>query len=105
MRRFVIATTVLALGCGSLAACVSMGTNYDAAALDQIAPGTPMAEVIARLGQPNNRTTLADGQTQLLWLHSKGTAWGSADARSAALLFDAQGRFVRVITTSQTSMR
>ena len=105
MRRLAVATIVLMLGCGSQGACVSMGTNYDAAALDQITPGTPMAEVIARLGQPNNRTTLPDGQTQLLWLHSTGTAWGSADARSAALLFDSQGKFVRIITTSQTSMR
>jgi len=85
--------------------CVSVGTNYDAAAIDQIAPGTAMSDVIARLGQPNNRTTLPNGQTQLMWLHSTGTAWGTADARSAALLFDADGKFLRVITTSQTTMR
>ena len=47
------------------AGCVSVGTNYDAAAVDQIAPGTAMSEVIARLGQPNSRTTLPNGQTQL----------------------------------------
>lgn len=105
MKRLAIAATVVVLGCAGLGACVSMGTNYDATALDQIKPGTPMADVIVQLGQPNNRTTLPDGQTQLLWLHSTGTAWGTADARSAALLFDAQGKFVRIITTSQTSMR
>ena len=64
-----------------------------------------MTDVIARLGQPNSRTTLPNGQTQLMWLHSTGTAWGTADARSAALLFDADGKFIRVITTNQTSMR
>lgn len=87
------------------AGCVSVGTNYDAAAVDQIAPGTAMSVVIARLGQPNSRTTLPNGQTQLMWLHSTGTAWGTADARSAALLFDAEGKFIRVITTNQTTMR
>lgn len=105
MKRFTATIAAVALLAGTLSGCVSMGTDYDAAALDQITPGTPMSDVIAQLGQPNNRTTLPDGQTQLLWLHSTGTAWGTADARSAALLFDAKGKFVRVITTSQTSMR
>lgn len=102
MNRIAIALGALAI---TLGGCISMGTNYDAAAVDQITPGTPMSEVIARLGQPNSRTTLPNGQTQLMWLHSTGTAWGTADARSAALLFDAEGRFIRVITTNQTSIR
>ncbi len=97
-----VALTIMSVAAGG---CVSMGTDYDAAAVDQIAVGTPMSEVIARLGQPNNRTTLPNGQTQLMWLHSTGTAWGTADARSAALLFDADGKFLRVVTTSQTNMR
>ena len=102
MNRIAIALGALAI---TLGGCISMGTNYDAAAVDQITAGTPMSEVIARLGQPNSRTTLPNGQTQLMWLHSTGTAWGTADARSAALLFDAEGRFIRVITTNQTSIR
>lgn len=101
-----LATVIAALTLSAVTAgCVSVGTNYDPAAVDQIAAGTPMTDVIARLGQPNSRTTLPNGQTQLMWLHSTGTAWGTADARSAALLFDADGKFIRVITTNQTSMR
>jgi len=105
MKRLVSILTAVTLSSVALGGCVSVGTNYDPAVIDQIAPGTPMADVIARLGEPNSRTTLPNGQTQLMWLHSTGTAWGAADARSAALLFDAEGKFVRVITTNQTSMR
>ena len=39
-----------------------------------------MAEVIALLGEPNSRTTLPDGATHLMWLHSTGTAWGTAES-------------------------
>lgn len=105
MKRLVSALAAATISGVVLGGCVSMGTNYDPALIDQIAPGTPVADVIARLGEPNSRTTLPNGQTQLMWLHSRGTAWGAADARSAALLFDADGKFVRVITTNQTSMR
>lgn len=105
MKRFAITVgSILALGLAA-AGCVSMGTNYDPDVAAQIAVGTPMSEVIARLGQPNNRLTLANGQTQLLWMHSTGTAWGTADARSVALLFDAQGKFIRVVMTNQTRMQ
>lgn len=103
MKKHLVLAAVAALL--ALGACVSIGTNYDPAAIDQIAPGTSMSDVIARLGHPNSRTTLPNGQTQLMWLRSSGTAWGAAEARSAALLFDAEGKFVRVITTNQTTMR
>ena len=105
MKRAAILLTTLTLAAGTVSGCVSMGTNYDPVAVTQIAPGTPMAEVISRLGQPNSRTTLPTGEAQLMWVHSTGTAWGTADARSAVLLFDAGGKFVRVVTTNQTSMR
>lgn len=105
MKRAATLLTAFTLAAVAMGGCVSMGTNYDPAVITQIAPGTPMADVIARLGQPNSRTGLPTGQTQLMWLHSTGTAWGTADARSAVLFFDEGGRFVRVVTTNQTSIR
>lgn len=101
MKRLAVALTALTLFAGA-SGCVSMGTNYDPAAVAQIAPGTPMAEVIARLGEPNSRTTLPDGGSHLMWLHSTGTAWGTAESRAAVLSFDRQGKFVQVVTTNQT---
>ena len=85
--------------------CVSMGPNYDPAAVSSIQPGTSEAEVIAKLGKPTSITTLGDGTRQLMWVHSKGTALGSASARSALLLFDKSGRFVKVMSMNETNIR
>lgn len=92
----------MALACS---ACVSMGPNYDPAAISSIEPGTSEAEVIAKLGKPTSTTTLGDGTRQLMWVHSKGTALGSASARSVMLLFDQTGRFVKVMSTNETNIR
>jgi hypothetical protein len=81
-----------------------MGTNYDPAVVSSIAPGTPEAEVIARLGRPTSRTTLADGTTHIMWLHSTGNALGRGSARTATLEFR-DGRFVRVLVTNETNIR
>lgn len=89
----------------SCSACVSMGPNYDPAAISSFQPGTSEAEVIAKLGKPTSTTTLGDGTRQLMWVHSKGTALGSASARSAMLLFDQSGKFVKVISMNETNIR
>lgn len=85
--------------------CVSMGANYDPAIVSSIQPGTSQAEVIAKLGKPTSITTLADGTRQLMWVHSTGNALGQGSARSAMLLFDQDGKFVRVMSTNQTNIR
>lgn len=89
----------------SCSGCVSMGPNYDPAAVSSIQPGTSEAEVIASLGKPTSITTLGDGTRQLMWVHSKGTALGSASARSAMLLFDQSGKFVKVMSMNETNIR
>ena len=81
-----------------------MGTNFDLAAVDQLRPGMSRAEVIARLGEPNARSILADGSESLMWLHSKANAFGTAQAKSVSLLFDSSGALVRPLTTSFTKM-
>lgn len=95
---------IIVLGAALVGGCASMGTNYDATAVEAIEVGTPMSAVIARLGPPNSRTVMPYGSTLLLWMHSSATAFGSGQSRSAGLQFDAQGRFVRVIQTTQTNL-
>lgn len=87
-----------------LSGCASIGTNYNPAVLAQLTPGMTEAEVIARMGTPNSRTVLYDGTTSLMWLHSSATAFGTGGAKSAAILLDRDGRFVRVITTTETKL-
>jgi hypothetical protein len=78
-----------------LAGCVSMGTNYDPAAVDRLQVGMTKAQVIQMLGQPNQMITLAGGGQKLIWVHSTGSMFG-ANARSVGLPFDANGRLIEV---------
>ena len=77
-----------------MAGCVSVGTNYDVNALSQLKPGMSQTDVIGLLGKPNSQVKLPDGKTVLGWVHSTGTAFGSASARSVSLQFDADGRLI-----------
>jgi SmpA / OmlA family len=74
-----------------LAGCVSMGTNFDVAAVDRLQVGMTKAQVISLLGQPNQVVTNADGSERLIWVHSTGSMFG-ANARSVGLPFGPDGR-------------
>ena len=83
----------------ALSACVSMGTNYDPAAVDQLAVGMTKQQVISRLGKPNQVISYADGTERLVWVHSTGSMFG-AKARSVGLPFDREGRLSEVVKVS-----
>lgn len=82
-----------------LAACVSMGTNYDSAAVGQLKVGMTKPQVIMMLGKPNQTVTYADGAQRLVWVHSTGSMFG-ASARSVGLPFDREGKLTEVPATS-----
>lgn len=78
-----------------LAGCVSMGTNYEVAAVDRLQVGMTKAQVIGLLGQPNQVVTNSDGSERLVWVHSSGSMLG-ANARSVGLPFGPDGRLTDV---------
>lgn len=78
-----------------LAGCVSVGTNYDVAAVDKLAVGMTKAEVIGLLGKPNQIITKSDGTERLMWVHSTGSMFG-ATARSVGLPFGPDGKLTDV---------
>jgi len=86
---------VVAIAALLLAGCVSMGTNYDVAAVDRLQIGMTEAEVIRLLGQPNQIVTNSDGSERLVWVHSTGSMFG-ANARSVGLLFGPSGKLTSV---------
>ena len=90
MRKHLVAVAAL-----SLAGCVSMGTNYDVAAVDRLRVGMTKAEVIGLLGQPNQVVTNSDGSERLVWVHSTGSMFGT-NARSVGLPFGPDGRLTDV---------
>jgi outer membrane protein assembly factor BamE (lipoprotein component of BamABCDE complex) len=88
-----------------VAGCVSIGTNYDPTQLPNLTPGMTEAQVIDHLGKPNARSFRQDGTQIDVWSYSQGTAVGTGHARTAALLFDQQKRFVRVLSESESRLR
>ena len=84
----------------SLAGCVSMGTNYDEAAITRLQRGMTKAQVIQLLGQPNQVITTSDGGQRLVWVHSTGSMFG-ANARSVGLPFSADGRLTDIPASKQ----
>ena len=90
MRKICVVVAALLL-----AGCVSMGTNYDAAAVDRLRVGMTKAEVVHMLGQPNQVITNSDGTERLMWVHSTGSAFG-ASARSVGLPFGTDGKLTDV---------
>lgn len=89
----------------SLPACVSMGPNYDPDAVSRLTVGMSQSGVVALLGPPSTRVTLADGTQQWMWLHSRGTMLGRGDARSVTLQFGSDGRYVRTLSQVETRIR
>ena len=102
MTRFLITPIAAAL---LVAGCASVGTNYNPAVVSTLRAGEPMAAVIGQLGRPNARSTNPNGETVLVWTHATGNAFGHGRARSVSLLFDASGRYVRELGSSDVDMR
>ncbi len=99
-KSVAIALFLLPLASG----CVSMGANYDPTAVANLQPGMTRAEVEKVLGKPTTVATVTDGSSQVSWVHSEGSMLG-AKARMVVLQFNAQGRFVRMITSSESNIR
>lgn len=78
-----------------LAGCVSVGANYDAAAVTRLQVGMTKMQVIHMLGQPNQVISNSDGSERLIWVHSTGSMFG-ANARSVGLPFGTDGKLTDV---------
>jgi ABC-type uncharacterized transport system auxiliary subunit len=76
-----------------LAGCAS-GTNYNPASVSQLQPGIPREEVVKMLGKPNSVTTMANGQTILVWARAKVSPFG-ASSRSVSLMFGPDGKLLQ----------
>jgi hypothetical protein len=99
-----------------LSACMSFGTKVDPAQAAQFRKGIDTeANIIAALGEPNQRSTMADGRTTIAYLRLEGRPSaalfipivgpfvGKAESRSTAVrfVFGADGRLAE--TTTETS--
>jgi hypothetical protein len=105
MRRLVLSLTRVFLA-ASLLSCATSGHKFEWRQVDALKPGMTVAEVEKSLGSKSSAVNyMPDGRTARVWMWSRGTVVGTGEARSVSILFDAQGRMVRLINTSETPIR
>lgn len=79
-----------------LVACSSAAGSFDAKEVGKLQPGvSTIADAIHRLGPPSAETDYAQG--------SKLLAWQSASGANAAIVFDEDGRMIRVTQLAATA--
>lgn len=87
---------LLLIGMLGLPGCVTVGRPFDASYISQMKPGvTTKDEAIANLGQPSAFSNMPNGQQLLQWQYVHGSMFG-ASSTHAAILFDADGKMVRI---------
>jgi hypothetical protein len=96
MRRFLLRATS-ALTLLLCVACATTGHRHNPAGVDSLEPGVSTIEdAQALIGRPSAETNYADGSRLLQWQFIHGTPFGASGSH-LAVLFDADGKFVRVV--------
>jgi outer membrane protein assembly factor BamE (lipoprotein component of BamABCDE complex) len=92
---------VLSLASLALSACMTIGHKFDPSAVDSMRPGvTTIQDAETALGKPASSSATANGGTLQQWIYSQGSMVGASSAH-VAVLFDKDGKMVRVTYRSQ----
>lgn len=84
------------------AGCATVGTNFDVATVQSLRPGMSEAQVVQVLGPPNTRVRMPDGSEMLGWTYAHANAFGSATGKGAMLKFGPDGRYIGMMSTTET---
>ena len=96
--RFV---SVLA-GVALIVGCASVGQDFDMAEVERLQPGvTSLEKKKEKLGKPQSITNAADGRVGVVWVRSQAVM-GSASSKGVAILFDKDGKMIRVVNRNET---
>lgn len=100
--RKTFAACALAL---SLTACMTMGNKFDIHDADQFVPGiTTMQQAQEKLGTPTATNAMPNGGTLQQWVYSQASMFGGTSS-NLAILFDRDGRMVRIASKGQVNAR
>jgi hypothetical protein len=94
-NAIVIAASALVIG------CASVGSDFSMKDVDAFKPGiTTLQEAETKLGKPMSTGYGPDGKISAMWTRSTGSVFGSS-ARSVLILFDKDGKMIRVVSRSE----
>jgi outer membrane protein assembly factor BamE (lipoprotein component of BamABCDE complex) len=100
MRKFV----TIAVLVGALIGCATSGHKFEWRDVDALKPGMTVAEVETKLGKTNGVSYMPDSTTVRTWIYAQGTALGTGHGRGVKILFDADGRMVRLLQRSDSEI-
>lgn len=108
MRKIILITALLVMS-----GCMSMGTKVDPNQATQFKKGvSTQSDIIAAFGEPNQRSTMADGRSAIAYINSTarpdaatfipfvGAFVGKVEAQQTTVhfVFDADGRLAETTT-------
>ena len=80
-----------------LAACATSGTKFEMSAVNAMQPGvTTYEEAVAKLGKPHGVTIAADGAKNVVWSWAQAGGFTGIQSRAVRILFDKDGKMIRV---------
>ncbi len=85
------------------AGCAQVGHKFDTAVIAELQPGlSTETDAIRLLGPPMTKSIRTDGAHALQWAYGASGAFGAgANAANAIILFDADGKMIRVAAVAK----
>lgn len=95
---------VTLVACAALiTGCASVGQDFDMAEVDRFQPGvTTIEQAKEKLGKPGSITNTANGEVGFVWSRSQ-VVMGAGKWKSVGILFDKDGKMVRVVLRSESA--
>lgn len=96
----VVAATIFFSGCVTTA-----GTKFEMAIVDSFQTQvTTKDDAVAKLGKPTSLMNQSDGGTILVWSYAEGNL-GRVASAGVSILFNKDGKMVRVVSRSENTVR
>lgn len=100
MRKAIILTMTILL-----VACATSGTKFEMSAVNAMQPGvTTYDQAVANLGKPFSVNIAADGSKRVVWSWAQGSGLTEVQSRAVGILFDKDGKMVRVAGKAGTQI-
>jgi hypothetical protein len=85
----------------AVASCATIGHRFDYTRVSELTPGVSTRDdAIRALGTPTAESSYADGSRLLQWQYVSGNALGRGSGSHVAILFDRDGKMIRVTHVS-----
>lgn len=81
--------------------CASIGQDFDMADVDRLQPGvSTLEQAKEKFGKPQSVGNYGDDRTTVTWIRAQGRY-----SKAVAILFDRDGKMIRVVSRNETNLK